>query len=133
MGLMRNKTSFSSEAFDCVACGSHVVPMSYRDRPLNYHPDLIADGRAKPGPHCRRCADKNARASVMQWRAKAFQHEAERQARFVSASKPEGMSEHLWSAMRSYACCPSAERNGCVCAYSFTCSEHGTIHVGTHD
>jgi hypothetical protein len=32
-----------------------------------------------------------------------------------------------------HACCEKAHVTNCVCAYSYTCPEHGDIHIGTHD
>ena len=32
-----------------------------------------------------------------------------------------------------YACCDQAKRLNCVCYSAFTCPEHGTRHVGSHD
>lgn len=34
---------------------------------------------------------------------------------------------------RRHHCCEKAEPVGCVCAYAYSCPEHGTHHVGTHD
>lgn len=35
--------------------------------------------------------------------------------------------------LKTFACCLKAKVLPCVCAYSFTCKEHGTRHTGTHD
>lgn len=32
-----------------------------------------------------------------------------------------------------YACCPQAVPIPCVCAFAFTCPEHGDRHIGSHD
>lgn len=32
-----------------------------------------------------------------------------------------------------HACCARAQPLQCVCAYAYTCPEHGTKHIGTHD
>jgi hypothetical protein len=37
------------------------------------------------------------------------------------------------SKVHDMACCPLAEHNPCVCAYSFKCAIHGERHIGTHD
>jgi len=33
----------------------------------------------------------------------------------------------------AWACCDKAQITPCVCAYAFSCEEHGDRHVGTHD
>lgn len=31
------------------------------------------------------------------------------------------------------ACCPRSQVLQCVCAYAYSCPDHGTRHMGTHD
>lgn len=31
------------------------------------------------------------------------------------------------------ACCPRATRLSCVCAYGYTCPDHGERHMGSHE
>lgn len=38
-------------------------------------------------------------------------------------------AEHI----KLHACCDKATPSPCVCTYSFSCPEHGNMHVGTHD
>jgi len=35
--------------------------------------------------------------------------------------------------IRRYACCEKAKPMQCVCAHAFTCPDHGSMHIGTHD
>lgn len=35
--------------------------------------------------------------------------------------------------IRPQACCEKAQPLQCVCAYAYTCPEHGDKHNGTHD
>lgn len=32
-----------------------------------------------------------------------------------------------------FACCPKAAPLPCVCAFAYSCPEHGDTHIGTHD
>lgn len=34
---------------------------------------------------------------------------------------------------RGRLCCDKAHYTDCVCTRSYTCPDHGTVHIGTHD
>lgn len=54
------------------------------------------------------------------------EHDARERAR-VAAAPP------VHPSASRYACCHRAVQIPCVCAFAFTCPEHGDRHVGSHD
>jgi hypothetical protein len=68
-----------------------------------------------------RCCGQPVADEVFRWAVKRFEQQL--------CSDECRRKEHI----RQHACCSKATPSPCVCMYSFTCPEHGTMHIGTHD
>jgi len=84
------------------------------------HVFYLVDATAKYS-NCRFCG-KPVNDAIYAWAKRQFAPQL--------CGDPEcARKEHI----KVHGCCEKATPSNCVCTYSFTCPDHGEMHVGTHD